>query len=454
MLRTIEVDGFRSLLDFKIALEDGLNILVGSNGTGKSNFITFLDFIAAFIEGNLNSAIGVAHGSGAVFSKEKYDSQSNAKLSFIVRGDLKEIRPTTNWFPDEARHKGPLDYEYKCTLGYIAEVPAIYVAEETVTVTLHNLKPFSIHRKTEHYDGDFHSKVSLSARSHAIAKSMLRWQRGSNRDTEIERILSHIVRPDMSLINYIRSDHVAFMSLSLELTQYRSINIDPAMARLPTPVGLTSELERNGKGLAGSLYQLKEGQYFSRRLQARRSTKAIREHQAKTYKSIISWCKEVNQNIASVDVKLDFQAAEFRPSMTFSVDGSEALYPFSRISDGTVKWLALSTILFLEEAASVIEEPENFLHPFMQESFINLCRQVMNNAEGGTKGLIISTHSPTILDCCTPSEIIIISLDGAKTTSSRVANRQQLADKIANSRFGLGYYYRSGALYAEDSSPG
>jgi len=142
--------------------------------------------------------------------------------------------------------------------------------------------------------------------------------------------------------------------------------------------------------------------------------------------------------------------AQLRPFMNFKHGLVPESFSFSRISDGTVKWLALTTVLFAEPGLSLIEEPENFLHPFMQESFVTLCRQALKLDP--RRILVISTHSPTLLDCCRPNELTLFELGEGQTRAARVANREQLEAKLQESRFGLGHYYKIGALYGENSS--
>jgi len=165
---------------------------------------------------------------------------------------------------------------------------------------------------------------------------------------------------------------------------------------------------------------------------------------------IMSWCREVNPHIRRAEVQLDFHEAQLRPVMIFSYPSGDSEFPFRRVSDGTVKWLALVTILFSEDSLSVIEEPENFLHPFMQEAFIALCRQVIEN--NPSRSLIISTHSPTLLDCCSPSELSMFEMIDGRTFASSVENDAELNNTISRSRFGLGYFYKTGGVYGKDRS--
>ncbi|MFC1905089.1 AAA family ATPase, partial [Chloroflexota bacterium] len=45
MIRKIEVDGFKTLSNFVLELKPGLDILVGPNGSGKTNIISFFEFL-------------------------------------------------------------------------------------------------------------------------------------------------------------------------------------------------------------------------------------------------------------------------------------------------------------------------------------------------------------------------------------------------------------------------
>jgi len=45
MITAIKVDGFKTLSDFQLNLNPGLNILVGPNRSGKTNIVSFLSFL-------------------------------------------------------------------------------------------------------------------------------------------------------------------------------------------------------------------------------------------------------------------------------------------------------------------------------------------------------------------------------------------------------------------------
>jgi hypothetical protein len=69
MITRLKVDGFRSLSRFDMVINPGLNILVGPNGSGKTNIVSFLQFLSYLTTNQLSEAIAKAGGAGAVFQK-------------------------------------------------------------------------------------------------------------------------------------------------------------------------------------------------------------------------------------------------------------------------------------------------------------------------------------------------------------------------------------------------
>jgi predicted ATPase len=69
MITRLKVDGFRSLSHFDMVIHPGLNILVGPNGSGKTNIVSFLQFLSYMNTYPLADAVTKAGGAGAVFQK-------------------------------------------------------------------------------------------------------------------------------------------------------------------------------------------------------------------------------------------------------------------------------------------------------------------------------------------------------------------------------------------------
>lgn len=66
MIERISIHNFKSIQDGDIRLRN-LNVLIGSNGVGKSNFISFFELLKALLNQRL--------GNGNYFNSQKGDSK-------------------------------------------------------------------------------------------------------------------------------------------------------------------------------------------------------------------------------------------------------------------------------------------------------------------------------------------------------------------------------------------
>lgn len=118
------------------------------------------------------------------------------------------------------------------------------------------------------------------------------------------------------------------------------------------------------------------------------------------------------------------------------------------MSDGTIKWLALITAILTSKTIFSIEEPENFLHPWMQAEIANIMREHIENKESESF-VLMTTHSESLLNHAEPNEILLVDFENGKTTAKRLTNILLVKDEISKSGFGLGHFYFSNALQNE-----
>ena len=87
-----------------------------------------------------------------------------------------------------------------------------------------------------------------------------------------------------------------------------------------------------------------------------------------------------------------------------SYDTTPVLAPF--VSDGTANILALiSALYFTNGDIIIIEEPERNIHPQLFIKLVSMMKEISSRG----KQIIISTHSPEILDYCDLNDIYLIS---------------------------------------------
>jgi predicted ATPase len=116
--------------------------------------------------------------------------------------------------------------------------------------------------------------------------------------------------------------------------------------------------------------------------------------------------------------------------------------PASRLSDGTLRWMYLLTILLHPDPPPLIciEEPELGLHPDMIQPLAKLLLSASERMQ-----LIVTTHSTDLIDELTetPNAVIVCEkLKGASTF--RRLNAERLAEWLE--RYRLGQLWRTGEI--------
>ena len=97
---------------------------------------------------------------------------------------------------------------------------------------------------------------------------------------------------------------------------------------------------------------------------------------------------------------------------------SEPLKPIN-ISDGSLRLLAHITALYSGNSLVVFEEPENCVHPHLLETLIDLARKAPCQ-------VIITTHSPHLLDHVRPEEVYVVEKPKTETIVKKLSETKEL----------------------------
>lgn len=77
----IDIKGYKSIRDQRIELKP-INILIGANGSGKSNFISFFEFLNALYNKGLNNYIALRNRDRILFEGKKITKEIQLKFEF------------------------------------------------------------------------------------------------------------------------------------------------------------------------------------------------------------------------------------------------------------------------------------------------------------------------------------------------------------------------------------
>jgi predicted ATPase len=189
--------------------------------------------------------------------------------------------------------------------------------------------------------------------------------------------------------------------------------------RDPIPVGQSvKRLEENGYNLAQMLA------FF-------------RDYHRPEFERINELMKKFYEPFESLDVRLI--GTHLQPAINEEGGISVSAY---RLSDGTLRWLALLVILLNPDPAPVtcIEEPELGLHPDAIHTLADLLVEASTRTQ-----LIVTTHSDALLDAFTETpEVVCVCEKVEGSTVIRRLDKERL--KVWLKDYSLGHLWMSGEI--------
>jgi energy-coupling factor transporter ATP-binding protein EcfA2 len=461
MITHLKVDGFRSLSHFEMTVNPGLNILVGPNGSGKTNIVSFLQFISYTASYPLADAVTKAGGAGSVFQKVG-DREYRTSLTASIEG-FYTYDPDRYYFRQPPASRRPrssqatMRYRYSFEISTSPDLDVVIYQSQTLTAwkTFPNRKSAAAS-----LEPDF--RINLGVSADGVPTVTLDRFELDKFDLRLHFDLGKTRTPrrkqvDALFKNYFGTagvlDEPIFQRLTSIIQDFRYLrpdftggeifNIIPSRVRFPEDSASPPFIQSDGSGLAATLYALQKntGRFVSR------SPFGVmhRNLPPATFPQIIKYMQTVNESISSLSVTNDPFDNRLKVAVRILGEKGEMDLPFSSMSDGTVKWASLITCILTYETIFAIEEPENFLHPLMQREILTIMRENVQR-RGGQSFVIMTTHSETLLNAAEPTEVVVVSNSNGITHSERPGEPERIRAEIQRTGFGLGYYYVSGAL--------
>ena len=115
-IREITLRGYKSIHLLENFELSGINVLIGSNGCGKSNFVSFFHLLRELVERRLEKAVNKAGGADTqLFLGPKVTERIDARLEFGVNAYRFTLEPTA----DDRLIFGDERIEWEDVLGQI-----------------------------------------------------------------------------------------------------------------------------------------------------------------------------------------------------------------------------------------------------------------------------------------------------------------------------------------------
>lgn len=341
----MEVHGYKSLKGVAFDLAS-VRILIGPNAAGKSNLIDALRLLSEAVKSDMETAVSRRGGMGTVAFLGSQDKTFELVLEYFV--------------PDPAAPRSRSDMRYRLLVGERDGRPG--VLEEELQIKRNRNEPGApkLWFRAEWGKGEALKDPTQDAREPF--------------DTGDPGVLA------LKALGFLEA-YPRIRALRTFIEGWQFLSVDLNRIREPRRDERALRLSDDATNLANVL----------RTLQATDTYKRILGN----LRSLLDYVMEMSTDLDRGRVLLLFHERAFR-------DPIEAL----ALSDGTLRLLAILTALetMPDHGLLCIEEPEHGLHPLIFGPFLDLVRE--RCPKSGTRQVLMTTHSPDLVDAAEPNEVM------------------------------------------------
>lgn len=408
-IREIHISNFKSFKKSSFYLKN-FNMILGANGSGKSNFFQVIKFLRDIIDHGLDNAIALQGGKKYLMNTT-IGASVPTKIELILEPNGGEM--IKEFEDDQAIVCDVQTLKYSIELSFKGDKVAVKeFSEQSFDIEIIEQKKKRMERvkhigkgstKVTLNDGvDYHQELELP--DDFIEEYEIKEDRFNMTE------FFYSIRKEKDVLNnlnlmMLRNPAVFFGCLhQLRNTIANSsiYYIDTNAAKKAVQVIGKNSLEEDGSNLPFILYNITKDKKSSERL-----TDKIGQ--------LIPFISGLNVE-KQPDNSVFFQAEE-----TYQ-NNKTSRFPATLLSDGTINITALVVALFFETKKDVLffEEPEKNIHPQLLSGVLQLMQEVSQK-----KQIILTSHNPYIVKDVDPDNVIFVKRDanGFSKTISPSENR-------------------------------
>jgi predicted ATPase len=393
MLTKIRAHNFKSLKDVTLDLGTR-NVLVGANMAGKSNVIDLFRFI---YDMTFPRQAGTMALSNAVFGRGGFGELSwkggnEQHIEIVLSGTTVEHGPEWPW-----------DYEIS-----IQGEPngRFWVARETLRVQ--RRKDIPADDLIENNGGQ---RFFCNIQHQRISPSSVSDNSRSVLEFEVPGWPGGFVRS--------------------AIAKWRFYELVPSLMRTPNQTAAATFLQEHGENLSQWLLNLQA------------------EHYDNSFARIQQVLRDALPQVTGL-----FNSPTQQSTVALGSREKHLTRPvtLSQMSAGELAFIAFLSLIYAppDRASSLycIEDLENYLHPTLIETLLQVLRQSQEEWErkGEAPQIIMTTHSPLVVDKMKLDEIIFVEKRGGATVCTRPSDKSHLRKLLQDEELGLGDLVYSGAL--------
>jgi len=403
-IKNIRLKNYRSLIELDLSLSP-LNVLIGSNGSGKSNFLSLFNLLKHAADGKFQDYIDDEIGG---FNHLQHFNAPRTEIGqrVFIGLTIERLQTLNNIRVAEGFRTGMGEFTIEIG-GRIGQGYIIKSEEITRPPYPNQTNSFRLLRAESGRVRNLSALPSLTSEPETEPFQL---------DSETELALSVLRDPRYPTLNEIRREIVDWQML-------RGFGSD-ALANMRRPQELRvprmMRLDDKASNLVSILYQLGNRQEYS-------------NHNRQLNEALKAAFDDFD--------RLDIPMTEGNSAMLhYRSNELDQPVPAHLMSDGQLRFIGLATTLLQPEPPSLlaIDEPEVGLHP----KLLHILAELIQYAAQRTQ-LVISTHSTVLLSKLAPENILVTTRDGGQTFIRRLDSER--LKKWLN-RYTLGELWEVGRL--------
>jgi predicted ATPase len=393
-IKKIHIENYKSLKEVDIELNEGVNVFIGKNNTGKSNTVGALMFLSDVVSGG---GVDLYNQYNEIVFGKDVKNEIKFDLEFTVSDtEMEDIFSKFQLEPDISF--GVFKNSILNEIGYATKLGdhnnSFTLLEEEVCIYFKGKRV--VFAKSFWNNGAYNQQIIENLKEGIntnLWDSFFNRNRGPTPNSVLHAPISRgrIMPVDnllLSLYNFI----AAFKNLNPIRSNRESMEVYGGV-----------ELKSDGSNLPQVLNSIVSGD-------------------RELFDTIMDSAGRIVEEIAEIRAPLKKGTSEtYISTVEPSFEGME--FTWEHIASGTKEILYLITLLHTTPNGSLllIEEPEMHLHPDAVHKFLSSVEKISSEDH---KQVLITTHSPVLLDAVSFDKIFTVLKESGKTTVEQLKGQQ------------------------------
>lgn len=411
MIKSIHLVNFFSFRDVRIALEENLTVLVGLNGSGKSNLLRALRLLQAGMNGQLFDQIIKWGGFDSIFCHSKNEDEVHAVIQLELT----------------------LDYQKLQQFGYMFKEDVRYCVQ---LVKKGNSADYYVEESAESVGGFIYLKLKNG--------SGMVYDRGPEQDT-LPKSKGGLKKATAHKNNLEATTEDGYEKLNpreLWVGQVNNSKRFPgatALAKALHSIEVYTEFDTSESSkMRGTMTPTGYDKLLPNGTNLFQVLNTINLNSTEAFDHIENALREVNPHFRRLRPVVYGNGA-----FEMQVQEDQLRIPTSaaHLSDGTLRYLCLLAITLnpLPSGLIALDEPERGLHPDM---ILQIYQHLENKSEQGQ--IVLTTHLPGLLDLVPLHAVRVFEKDKLNQTQVLQFTEEQFAGWY--DEFVSGQMWRNGSL--------